>query len=40
MEPVVAKFRTFGEAEQASREYYRRLFPRQRVEIVFQLRAF
>jgi hypothetical protein len=40
MEPVVAKFRTYQEAEEASREYYRRLSPAERLEILFQLRAF
>jgi len=39
MEPVVAKFRTFCEAEAANREYYRRLSPEERLEILFQLRA-
>jgi hypothetical protein len=39
MEPVIAKFRTFREAEAASRDYYRRLSPAERLEILFQLRA-
>ena len=39
MKPVVEKFRTFEEAERASREYYRRLSPEERLEILFQLRA-
>ncbi len=39
MQPVVAKFRTFQEAEAANREYYRRLSPAERLEILFQLRA-
>jgi len=39
MEPVVAKFRTFREAEEATREYCRRLTPAERLEILFQLRA-
>jgi hypothetical protein len=39
MEQVVAKFRTHQEADQATREYYRRLSPSQRLEILFQLRA-
>jgi len=39
MHTVVAKFRTFLEEEEATREYYRRLSPAQRLEIVFQLRA-
>jgi hypothetical protein len=38
MEPVVAKFRTFREAEEATRDYYRRLTPAERLEILFQLR--
>jgi hypothetical protein len=37
VQPVVAKFRTFDEAETASREYYRRLSPEERLEILFQL---
>ena len=36
---MVAKFRTFREAEEATREYYRRLSPAERLEILFQLRA-
>ena len=39
MQPVVAKFRTFAEAEAATRDYYRRLSPEERLEILFQLRA-
>jgi hypothetical protein len=39
MELVVARFRTFEEAEAATREYYRRLFPEERLERLFQLRA-
>ena len=39
MKPVVAKFRTFHEAEAATRDYYRRLSPEERLEILFQLRA-
>jgi hypothetical protein len=39
MEPVVAKFRSFREAEAATRAYYRRLSPAERLEILFQLRA-
>ncbi len=38
MQPVVAKFRTFDEAEAATRDYYRNLSPEQRLEILFQLR--
>jgi len=38
MEPVVAKFRTYQEAEEATREFYRRLTPAERLEILFQLR--
>ena len=37
MEAIVAKFRTFREAEEATREYYRRLSPAERLEILFQL---
>jgi hypothetical protein len=39
MKRVVAKFRTFREAEEATREYYRRLTAAERLEILFQLRA-
>ena len=39
MEPVIAKFRTFREAEAATRDYYRRLSPSERLEILFQLRV-
>jgi hypothetical protein len=39
MEPVVAKFRTHREAEEATREYYRRLTPAERLEILFELVA-
>ena len=39
MEPAVAKFRTHREAEEATREYYRRLSPVERLEILFSLRA-
>ena len=38
MQPVIAKFRTFDEAEKATREYYRSLSPEERLEILFQLR--
>ena len=39
MEPAVAKFRTHREAEEATREFYRRLSPVERLEILFSLRA-
>ena len=39
MKPVVSKFQTFREADTATREYYRRLSPEERLEILFQLRA-
>ena len=39
MKPVIQKFRTFQEADEATREYYRRLSPEERLEILFQLRA-
>jgi hypothetical protein len=39
MQPVVAKFRTFREAEAATRDFYRRLTPAERLEILFELRA-
>lgn len=39
MAPVIAKFRTFREAEAATRDYYRRLSPAERLEILFQLRT-
>ncbi|MGA9055825.1 MAG: hypothetical protein WB763_04870 [Terriglobia bacterium] len=39
MDPVVAKFRTFREAEAATRDHYRWLSPAERLEILFQLRA-
>jgi hypothetical protein len=39
VQPVVAKFRTFREAEAATRDFYRRLTPAERLEILFQLRA-
>lgn len=34
----LAKFRTHAEAEEATMEYYRRLTPEQRLEILFELR--
>jgi hypothetical protein len=39
MDHIVAKFRTFREAEAATRDYYRRLSSAERLEILFQLRA-
>jgi hypothetical protein len=39
IKPVVAKFRTYQEAEQANLEYYRCLSPAERLEILFELRA-
>ncbi|MGO8814657.1 MAG: hypothetical protein ACLQVG_08295 [Terriglobia bacterium] len=39
MKLVVAKFQTFREADAATREYYLRLTPEERLEILFQLRA-
>ena len=39
MESVTAKFRTHQEAEEATLDYYRRLSPAERLEILFQLRA-
>ena len=39
MDAVVAKFRTHREAEEATRKYYRRLSPAERLEILFQLRT-
>jgi hypothetical protein len=39
MEPVVAKYPTFRDAEAATRAYYQRLSPTERLEILFQLRA-
>ena len=39
MEAIVAKFRTHREAEEETREYYRRLSPAERLEILFQLRT-
>jgi len=40
MEPLVAKFRTFREAEEATLAYYRSLTPAERLEILFSLRRF
>jgi hypothetical protein len=39
MKQVVAKFKTFREADEATREYYRLLTPAERLEIMFQIRA-
>jgi len=39
MAPVVAKYRTFQEAEAATRAYYQQLSPAERLEILFQRRA-
>ena len=39
MEPVVTKFRTHAEADEATLAYYRRLTPAERLEILFELRA-
>jgi hypothetical protein len=39
MKLVFNKFRTFREADIATRDYYRRLSPAERLEILFQLRA-
>ena len=39
MRPAVAKFRSFREAEGATHEYYRKLSPAARLEILFELRA-
>ena len=38
MERVVAKFRTFEEAREATLAYYRRLSPVERLKILFALR--
>ncbi len=38
MERVIAKFRTYQEADEATREYYRSLSPMERIEILFELR--
>jgi hypothetical protein len=39
MDPVVAKFRNFREAEEATRAYDGRLSPSERLEILLKLRA-
>lgn len=38
MDLVVSKFRTHQEADRATLEYYRRLSPAERLEILFELR--
>lgn len=38
MDPVIAKFRTHAEADEATLDYYRSLTPEQRLAIVFELR--
>src|SRR6266567_7691816 len=40
MEPSMVKFRTHLEADEATREHYRRLSPAERLEILFELRAY
>ncbi len=37
MEKVGRKFRSFAEAEQAEREYYRSLTPQQRLDLMLDL---
>ncbi len=37
MEPVARKFRSFAEADQADRDYYRSLTPEQRLDILLTL---
>jgi hypothetical protein len=39
MKHCVAKFHTHRAAEEATREYYRRLSPEERLEVLFALRA-
>jgi len=39
MKLVVNKFQSFHEADAATRDYYRRLSPVERLEMLFQLRA-
>ena len=39
MEHTVARYSSHDEAERANREYYRRLTPQQRLEILFELIA-
>ncbi len=38
MVPIMAKLKSFEDAERADREYYRRLTPAERLEILFRLR--
>lgn len=40
MKPVVSKFRTFEEADEATRAYYQRLSSKDRLDILFELRDF
>ena len=37
MERTVAKFRSFEEAEKADRDFYKRLTPQERLEILLKL---
>jgi hypothetical protein len=37
MEPVAARYANHEEAEKATREYYRRLTPAKRIEILLEL---
>ena len=39
MENVARKFSSFAESDQADREYYRSLTPKQRLDILFELVA-
>lgn len=39
MKLVVAKFRTHREADEATREYYRKLSPAERLQVLFDLRS-
>jgi hypothetical protein len=39
VQPVISKFGSYQEAERADLEYYRRLSPAERLEIMFELRA-
>ncbi len=40
MKRVLAKFQSYRESEEATLEYYRRLSPAERLEILFQLRSY